>query len=148
MGEIRKLLLLHRSGTMLEDMYWIDAVTGETVAKVLNEKKEHTISYSDSIHKAIYGKENIVAMHTHPHSMPPSIADFNSAYVHNYFISLVLCHDGKIFCYKSLEIVSEQLYNMYIERFIESGVREYQAQMETLKRLTENHRMHFEEVMS
>ena len=35
-----KELLNHRSGTRYEDMYWVDAITGEVLASALNEQKE------------------------------------------------------------------------------------------------------------
>ena len=94
-----KEMLLHRSGTMLEDMYWIDGETGDVVASVLNETMESMVRYPESVKKAIKGKNSLIAMHTHPHSMPPSIEDFNSAFVHQYRKGIVLCHDGMLYIY-------------------------------------------------
>ncbi|MBP3593489.1 MAG: hypothetical protein J6J44_03095 [Lachnospiraceae bacterium] len=92
-----KEMLLHRSGTLYEDMYWLDADTGKIIAKEIDSSEEEQILYSESISKAIKGGNKIIAVHTHPCSMPPSIADFNSAKDHNYMLGVVLCHDGKIF---------------------------------------------------
>jgi len=50
-----KEMLYHRSGTMFEDMYWIDGNTGEIVASALNEKEEGKIVYSASLKKDIAG---------------------------------------------------------------------------------------------
>lgn len=61
-----KEMLQHRSGTKIEDMYWIDGDTGEIVASALNEQQESAIKYSNAIKKAINGKTNLIAMHTHP----------------------------------------------------------------------------------
>ena len=141
-----KEMLKHRSGTMYEDMYWIDLKTGDIVASALNEKSQSSVTYSESIKKAISEKTNLIAMHTHPHSFPPSAADFNSAYLHGYEKSIVLCHDGKVFQYISYETISEDLYNMYIKKYINQGMPEFQAQLEALNKIKENYSIDFWEV--
>lgn len=105
-----KEMLNHRSGTKYEDMYWIDGTTGKVIASALNERQESGIQYTDAILKAISGKSGLIAFHTHPNSMPPSVADFNSMLIHGYSIAFVLCHDGTIIQYVSNEKISEVLY--------------------------------------
>ena len=141
-----KEMLEHRSGTLFEDMYWIDGITGMVVERALNEQSSSTVVYSDAINKAIQGNLNLIAMHTHPHSMPPSIADFNSAFIHGYMISLVLCHDGKVFQYSSHEEIRETLYDLYIMEFLDKGYSEYEAQIQTLESLKKNYDIDFWEV--
>lgn len=51
-----KEMLFHRSGTLYEDMYWIDGNTGEIVAKALDEKVTEEVNYTKSIFNAINGK--------------------------------------------------------------------------------------------
>ena len=63
-----KEMLLHRSGTLYEDMYWFDADTGQVIAKEVNSFEEEQILYSESINRAIEGKN---------------------------VLGIVLCHDGK-----------------------------------------------------
>ncbi len=89
----------------------------------------------------------MITIHTHPGSMPPSIADFNSAYNHKYGLSLVACHDGKIFRYSSYEEVNERIYQMYISTFKAQGYNEYDAQLKALSKIAENHDIYFEEVL-
>ena len=72
-----KEMLLHRSGTLFEDMYWFDGASGAVLASVLDETAEEQIGYTTAVARAIDGVVNLIAMHTHPNSMPPSIADFN-----------------------------------------------------------------------
>ena len=141
-----KEMLLHRSGTLYEDMYWFDAVTGKIIAKEIDSSEEEQILYSESIGKAIEGKNNIIAVHTHPCSMPPSIADFNSAKDHNYMLGVVLCHDGKIFCYKSDEIISKMMYNLYVADYYVQFQDEFLAQLEAIKELSEAYSIEFWEV--
>lgn len=141
-----KEMLQHRSGTMFEDMYWIDGDTGEIIASALNEQNESRIEYTQKILQAINKRSNIIAMHTHPSSMPPSVADFNSAFKHNYKINLIICHNGTVFCYESNEIVDTILYNAYLKKYYSEGYTEYKAQIATLNQIKKNFDIKFREV--
>lgn len=85
-------------------------------------------------------------MHTHPSSMPPSIADFNSCFRNGYKCGVVACHNGKVFVYTSEQEVSEDLYSLYVSSYISDGVSEYDAQLKALDKLRENHMIDFTEV--
>ena len=141
-----KEMLNHRSGTKIEDMYWIDGKTGEIVACALDEKNESSVLYTESINKAISGRPNLIAMHTHPQSMPPSDADFNSVFRYKYSKALVLCHDGKVFQYTADEPVNGTLYDMYVQEFSNSGLSKFDSQIKALKKLKENYDIDFWEV--
>lgn len=133
-----KSALKHRSGTIFEDMYWIDGDSGEVILGVTDSTLPRGIAYTDRIRNAIEGKTNIVTLHTHPSSMPPSASDLNSCFRNQYRIGFVACHDGKVFAYQVNELVNERVYNMYIQRFVGQGYSEYAAQIAALERLAES----------
>ena len=141
-----KEMLWHRSGTMLEDMYWIDAATGKVVASVLDTQVERKIVYGDLLKKALQGKTGLIAMHTHPQSMPPSIADFNSSFKNSYGKSIIICHDGTIYEYISSQEVPNGLYERYIGNHLKEGYSERKAQLKALKELKKNFHIDFWEV--
>lgn len=141
-----KEMLNHRSGTKIEDMYWIDGKTGEIVASALDEKNESSVLYTEAINKAISGRSNLIAMHTHPQSMPPSDADFNSFFKYGYSKALVLCHNGRIFQYTSIEPINNALYDMYVQRFSNDGLSKFDAQIKALEKIKENCDIDFWEV--
>lgn len=141
-----KEMLLHRSGTMLEDMYWIDGKTGEVIACALNEQTECEITYTEAILKAIAGRSNIIAMHNHPHSMPPSAEDFNSAFSHGYSLGLVLCHDSTVYAYCSNQRIPEKLHALYSDDFCALGFTERDAQVKSLDKIKKNYNFDFWEV--
>ena len=114
--------------------------------KIIDNKHVSRILYSESINNAIEGRNNVIAVHTHPCSMPPSIADFNSIKEHNYMLGVVLCHDGKIFCYKSNEKIGKMMYNLYVADYYLQYHDEYLAQLEALKELAEIYDIEFWEV--
>ena len=114
-----KEMLLHRSGTLYEDMYWFDADTGQVIAKEVNSFEEEQILYSESIKRAIEGKN---------------------------MLGIVLCHDGKIFCYKSDETITKMMYNLYVADYYLQLHDEYLAQIEALKELSETYDIEFWEV--
>jgi hypothetical protein len=135
--ECAKKALRHRSGTELEDMYWIDGNTGEIVAEEINSNIKRRVNYSNKTQKAVssYDKEQLITIHTHPSSMPPSIGDFNACYKNGYKSGYIACHDGKIFGYTSKGETREELYNLYINEFISNGHTEYDAQILALTEL-------------
>ena len=141
-----KEMLQHRSGTMLEDMYWIDRETGKVIASALNEQLEEKIIYSNVLKKMLKGKTNLIAMHTHPQSMPPSIADFNSSFKNCYKECLIICHDGTIYKYVSKQEVPKSLYERYIGNYLKEGCTEKEAQFRTLEELKKNFKIDFWEV--
>jgi proteasome lid subunit RPN8/RPN11 len=132
-----KKALLHRSGTVFEDMYWIDGNTGEIILSVTESTDERAIVYTDKIRNAIKNNENIITLHTHPSSMPPSGSDLNSNFTNGYTKGFVACHNGKVFGYTSNEPFSEELNTMYIQRFINGGFEEFEAQLKALEKLSE-----------
>lgn len=143
-----KEMLKHRSGTTLEDMYWIDSESGNVVAQEINGQKERLVDYSANTRKTVdsYHNKTLIAIHSHPSSMPPSISDFNSCFQNQYKCGYIACHNGKVFAYTSNEEVSEKLYSMYVEKFIKNGLSEYEAQISTIYKLMNNYKIDFWEV--
>ena len=144
-----KEMLKHRSGTLFEDMYWIDGDTGKVIAREINSNVERQIVYSNSIRKTIasYSGKNILTIHTHPGSMPPSAADFNSCYKNKYACGYIACHNGKLYAYKSEEIISKSLYDMYTKEAILDGQSDIEAQIWAIHKLSQNHKIDFWEVV-
>ena len=144
--KIAKTMLNHRSGTLLEDMYWIDIDSGEIIASETNQKIEKQIKYSKATLKKIRKHKNILVIHTHPNSMPPSIKDFNSAYKNGYQICLVCCHDGKVFLYNSETPIFEFFYKGTVAKYKNLGYDEYEAQLMALSEYEAKENILFKEV--
>lgn len=139
-------MLNHRSGTLLEDMYWIDIDTGEVFASEENQKFEKSIHYSKATKKELKKHKNILVIHTHPNSMPPSVSDFNSAYQNNYRICVVCCHDGKVFLYNSKVHLIEIFYMDHVAKYKKLGYDEYEAQIMTITQYEKNRDIFVQEV--
>ena len=134
---LSKKMLEHRSGTQFEDMYWIDPVSVTIVADETNSGFEGKIEYADNLISRIQNYNNLITLHSHPNSFPPSINDLNSNYYNRYDIGIVVCHNGKIFIYSSKQAINEDYYKLTIEKYLKSGYNEYEAQMHTLSKLQE-----------
>ena len=133
--QVAKTMLLHRTGTLFEDMYWINIDTVELIAKETAQKIEEQIIYSKSTKKLLHKakSKNILTIHTRPNSMPPSVSDFNSCLKNNYAISLVCCHDGKIFMYNSNRHLIDFFYKMTVAKYLKSGYNNYEAQINAIQ---------------
>ncbi len=141
-----KKALKHRSGTEFEDMYFIDAYSGKIVAQEVSQTDKEKVVYSDKTESTLKLYNEIITLHTHPNSMPPSAADFNSAFKNKYQKGFVVCHNGKIFGYTSIGEVNESLYNLYIQEYMSNGKSEYDAQISALNEIMKNKFIDFWEV--
>lgn len=144
--KIAKKMLLHRSGTEYEDMYWIDLINGKIVCKITDSKYKKKILYTTTIKKTIKKSENLLTIHTHPDSFPPSIDDINSNYDHNYEIGIVICHDGRVYMYSAEEKINVNYYKLIVEDYLKNGYNEDTAQIEALKELQKKFSIYFKEV--
>lgn len=144
--KIAKKMLLHRSGTEYEDMYWIDLINGKIVCKITDSKYKKKILYTTTIKKMIKKSENLLTIHTHPDSFPPSIDDINSNYDHNYEIGIVVCHDGRVYMYSAEERINVNYYKLTVEDYLKNGYNEDTAQIEALKEMQKKFSIYFKEV--
>lgn len=130
-----KTALKHRSGTLYEDMYWIDGESGNVLFSVVDSTEEQAIVYTDRIKEKIKSGSHIITLHTHPNSMPPSASDFNSCFYNKYVKGFVACHNGKLYGYTANESVNERIYDIYIQNHIKEGCSEFDAQLRALEKL-------------
>lgn len=144
--QLAKEMLIHRAGTLYEDMYWIDMNTGEIVAKEIISDTEESIDYSAATEKAIAGRTDLITIHSHPGSFPPSISDFNSNFLHNYQTGIVVCHNGAVYVYEANEQISELAYNIVVAKYLKRGYTESGAQKAALYQLQNEYDIKFKEV--
>ena len=141
-----KEMLQHRSGTEFEDMYWFDMDAKSVICSKLDETNSKEIRHTKAIDKKLKECNSILAMHTHPHSMPPSAEDFNSFVRCGYQEGIALCHDGTIYRYKANGQISERLVELYVNRYYKLTHEEKLAQLEALNEFLKRGEIFFEEV--
>lgn len=141
-----KKMLFHRSGTKFEDMCWIDMETEKVICCKFNEHKTQTIQMTETISKKLSKYNQIIPIHTHPSSLPPSPADFNCMLQSGYIFGIVLCHDGTIFTYSSYRKIDSSLWNTYVEKFLQRGINMYDAQIAALNKFEDSGDIEYEEV--
>lgn len=145
--QIAKKILNHRSGTLYEDMYWVDKNTGEIAYSITNSTLLKKIEYPKKLVKLIReNPDKYVTVHNHPESRPPSINDFNANVGNHYSIGIVCCHNGKIYLYYSNEYIPKEFYDYRIAKYKNRYYNEEEAQLMALKDLVRGHDIHFKEV--
>ena len=132
---LSKKMLKHRTGTEYEDMYWIDPISVTIIAEETESSSAGKIQYTESVVSKIRKYDNLITLHSHPNSFPPSINDLNSNYYNQYDIGIVVCHDGKIFVYSSKQEIDENYYKLRVEKHLKRGYNEFEAQLCALKEL-------------
>lgn len=143
---LSKKMLEHRAGSKFEDMYWIDLDTLQVIAEETNCPVEKKIIYSSKTEKAILEYDNILTLHSHPDSFPPSIDDLNSNYERAYQVGLVICHNGKVYLYSANEWISEKYYKLVVEGYLKQGYNEDESQEMALQELKTHFDVDFKEV--
>ncbi len=144
--QLAKKMLIHRSGTRYEDMYWVDMDSLEIVYKITDSTEEEKISYTRRIRRILRKKKGLMTIHSHPSSFPPSIEDFNSSYTNGYGVGIVCGHDGSLFIYSSNEYVPIETYNYLAGQFYQECGNEYKAQIMALTSLSKSYSIYFKEV--
>ena len=145
--QLAKKMLYHRSGTQYEDMYWIDMDTLEIVASETNQNRKSSIHYSKRTKQALKQRKRLLAIHTHPNSMPPSLADINSAQKHKYEMGLVCCHNGKIYLYRPKEYIFENIHKRGIAKYKRLGYDEFISRLLVLEGYEKQGKIVFKEVV-
>jgi hypothetical protein len=141
-----KKMLVHRSGTDFEDMYWLDGSTGKVFNSITNMNVTSRVVYPQNYmdkHRDIINK---VTIHNHPRSMPPSIGDYESAYRNGYSNGVVVCHNGTVYLYKNLTEPSKEVYDTFMNRLLLIGYSDFTASMKTLEEMNARKLLLFREV--
>ena len=141
-----KKFLEHRSGTQYEDMCWIDLNSITVVAEETTSKKERQINYSKKTKKVVKEYDNLLTIHSHPNSTPPSLDDINSNVKWGYNLGIVVCHNGTIYVYSSEEIISKTLFGLIASEYVSNGYDKDQAHLLTLQKLASQGHIMFKEV--
>ncbi|MBP3569517.1 MAG: hypothetical protein J6K04_10170 [Lachnospiraceae bacterium] len=144
--QLAKKMLLHRSGTLYEDMYWIDPDVLCVVASEINCDMEQRIVYSHATIKAIRGKKGLLTIHSHPNSFPPSLADFNSNYEHHNGIGIVCGHDGSVYVYRAEEEIKQQDWTVEYHANYKRYKNERDAQEQVWRNLLEKYNAYLKEM--
>ena len=145
--DLSKKMLNHCSGTLYEDMYWIDLDTCQVIAKETNSKLEHKVAYSNATKKVIKKYPHILTVQSHPESGPPSAEDLNCNLKFKYELGVVCCHDGRIFTYISNQYVSGLYHNLLVGQYEKLGYSHVDAQIEALKEIQEKYDVVVKEVL-
>ena len=96
-----KNILNHRTGTLYEDLTFIDSKTGKLITQT-NYNVEREVMPSKRMKKMVETSEpySIIAIHNHPTSSVPSMSDINSAWKKKYKYGVIICHNGNLYKYK------------------------------------------------
>ena len=138
---------MHRSGTLYEDMYWIDLDTMKIVAEETERDFESQIVYSQKTKEKILKYKNLLTIHSHPNSFPPSLTDINSNYSMRYIEGIVVCHDGKVYRYKAGDKIHPDYYDLVVADYLKQGYNECEAQLMAFKEIQSNFKLNVEEVI-
>ncbi len=95
-----RAMLTHHHGDKYEDLYFIDTETNKIRKRTDYKKETQKVEPSKSMMRMLKDNPNIIGIHNHPTSAPPSIGDIIVCAERKYKYGLVICHNGTIYQYK------------------------------------------------
>ena len=112
-----KAMLNHRNGTKYEDLTFIDTVTGKYLTRD-DYDVENEVLPSRRMRSMVTNNDpyTVIAVHNHPGSSVPSIADIESAYRHKYKYGVVACHNGTVMKYEVLGEYNEVIVGILLDK--------------------------------
>lgn len=110
-ADARKMLR-HRSGTLYEDLTFIDSKTGESKSRT-DFNVSRAVAPSKTMKRMIEKADDytIISVHNHPHSSVPSINDLYCAKDRRYKYGIVACHDGTVYKYSVRGEINDPMVN-------------------------------------
>ena len=94
-----KEMLKHRSGTLYEDLAFIDTSTGK-VLKQTNSLLKEKVKPTKAMLKMVKDTDGtIIGVHNHPNSSVPSLDDLITSVERKYKYGIAACHDGTVYKY-------------------------------------------------
>lgn len=111
--------LTHRDGTDREDLYIISKSTGKVLGKNITSTEAFGVRINDSIRSAVKNNQgDLIGLHTHPDSTPPTGSDFETAFKRGYYLGTVACSDGSVYTYGCADqFASARIIDDTIEKF-------------------------------
>jgi proteasome lid subunit RPN8/RPN11 len=109
-------MLNHRNGTKFEDLTFIDSLTGKHLTRD-DYNVENEVMPSRRMRSMVTNSDphTIIAVHNHPGSSVPSIADIESAYRHKYKYGVLACHNGTVMKYEVLGEYNEVIVGILLD---------------------------------
>ncbi|WP_294775821.1 hypothetical protein [uncultured Eubacterium sp.] len=129
-------MLTHRNGTNFEDLYVIDAETGDVVIRQTNAIRELTVNLSKEQREMLLNAKangrKLIGIHNHPTNIMPTGSNYLTSYSRNYEFGLVATHNGELYMYNCNDKFIGGLYDMEVDKYIKNGYNVIKAQEKAL----------------
>ena len=111
--------LIHRDGTNREDLYILSASKGTVLGKNVTSDEAFGVKPNESIRSAVINNQgDLIGLHTHPDSTPPTGSDFETAFKRGYHLGIVACSNGSVYTYGCAnQFASARIIDDTIEKF-------------------------------
>ena len=142
-------MLTHRSDTDLEDLALVSNSEGRIVARSASSSIPFETARNAEVEKAIstYPRGDLVSIHNHPLSIPPTGSDFASAGYNGYGGGVVALHNGEVFYYEVGDMpFRSQFFDGKVEELVKMGTDRYEAVIEVMRRYERSHGIKWEKL--
>lgn len=113
-----KWSLNNRDGLNTEEIYAVDLVNGNEVAKITDQQYERGVKRTTLFTRKVDEADKILLLHNHPSGFPPSINDINALYNNTNVSGITVGHNGSIYYYtRPNAIISDDDWNIAMRHF-------------------------------
>jgi hypothetical protein len=142
-----KDMLSHRSGTNGEDMIMYNLKTHEIRINNTSNVPSRVELTQEDLNFISSDSKNVICIHNHPASLPPSIDDINALYHRKQEKGMVITHSGKVYVYtKPKKEIENKILNNLVDKALGKGYNENELQAFVINKLTEMFDFKFMEV--
>ena len=114
-------ILKYRQNTDYEDLVVIDRVSKKVIGVQRHSKAKLEVTSNKSIIDARRKYKDKIVIHNHPSNLPPSGSDLVSNFEKGNELGVVVCHDGEIFVYKTMEQFTAKIFDLSVKKYMDSG---------------------------
>lgn len=115
-------MIKHRSGTLFEDLIFINSKTGELKRSDQFEKIRAAKPTRKMLQMLNQTEDDvIIGIHNHPGSTVPSFSDIAVANIRKYKYGLIAAHDGNIFKYWIIGQIDKFIYDLAVANLNREG---------------------------
>lgn len=146
--EAARAMTTHHHGDKYEDLYFIDSKTNKMLFRTDYRENEQEVLPTLAMKKMARESENIISIHNHPTNSIPSSTDIFTCFCISYEFGLVICHNGTIYKYSTLDEINTALYDMEAKIFCireEQNNKSYKDKKISYDEYIKKHNRNFDE---
>jgi hypothetical protein len=145
-------ILEHRNNSDFEDLSIVSRTSGSVIGRSTGATRPCVAKYTEDLKRKIMrargNDEQLIAIHNHPNSWPPSGSDIISYMQRGYSKSVIACHDGNLHVIEGIDKnLLPQTITARFAKHRRQGYNEREATDMLLQSLVQDYRLRWRRLL-